>query len=216
MSNALSYVITISHQIGSGGAYLGQRIAFRLCVQYVDHEIIRQAAQDLKIPEEHLAFRDEKVTSRWQSLIQANPISFDWYPPQFYILKDQELYNAESDIISRIANECTAVIVGRGGYYVLRHHPRCLNVFLHANINFRQKRVQEIYHISSEQSLNMIRLMERDRANYLRKLTGQNWLDARQYHICLDTSAIGLDKAEDIILETLEARFKDVEIVNPS
>ena len=57
----------------------------------------------------------------------------------------------------------------------------------------------------------MIRLVDKDRANYLRKLTGQNWLDARQYHISLDTSALGFDKAEDIILETLTARFKDVE-----
>jgi hypothetical protein len=36
-------------------------------------------------------------------------------------------------------------------------------------------------------------------------------LDARQYHLCLDTSALGLEKSEVIILEALHARFVDIE-----
>jgi cytidylate kinase len=64
MTEAVPYVITISRQLGSGGAFLGQRLAFRLNALYLDHEIVRQAAQELKIPEENLVVRDEKVTSR--------------------------------------------------------------------------------------------------------------------------------------------------------
>ena len=124
---------------------------------------------------------------------------------------DKELYKTESDIITRIANERTAVIVGRGGYYVLRQHPRCLSVFLHADVNFRQKRVEEIYHVSAHEALELINSIDRQRADYLKTLTGQNWLDARQYHLCLDASAVGLDKAETIILETLQAQFNNIE-----
>jgi hypothetical protein len=37
-------------------------------------------------------------------------------------------------------------------------------------------------------------------------LTGQNSMDARQYHLCLDTSAVGLEVAEEIILNYFRAR----------
>jgi len=178
----------------------------------LDHEIVRQAAQELKIPEEHLVFRDEKVTSRWQAILRSisNPTEWSYVPPPLDILNDEAIYNVESDIITRIANQRTAVIVGRGGYYVLRQHPRCLNVFLHANIKFRQQRVQELYHVSAQEALKLISSIDRERARYLRAFTGQDCLDACQYHLSLDTSVMELDKAEVIILETLQARFGDI------
>ena len=212
MTEAVPYVITISRQLGSGGAFLGQRLAFRLNALYLDHEIVRQAAQELKIPEENLVVRDEKVTSRWQSVLQSFVDSTSWAydPPPLDTLNDKNLYKVESDIITRIANQRNAIIVGRGGYYVLRQHPRCLSIFLHADIDFRQRRVQELYHVSAQEALKLISSIDRDRGSYLRALTGQDWLDARQYHLSLDTGVLGLDKAEDIILDTFRARFNDV------
>jgi cytidylate kinase len=212
MTEAVPYVITISRQLGSGGAFLGQRLAFRLNALYLDHEIVRQAAQELKIPEENLVVRDEKVTSRWQSVLQSFVDSTSWAydPPPLDTLNDKNLYKVESDIITRIANQRNAIIVGRGGYYVLRQHPRCLSIFLHADIDFRQRRVQELYHVSPQEALKLISSIDHDRGSYLRALTGQDWLDARQYHLSLDTGVLGLDKAEDIILDTFRARFNDV------
>jgi cytidylate kinase len=212
MSKMLPNVITISRQLGSGGAFLGQRLAFRLNALYLDHEIVRQAAQELKIPEENLVVRDEKVTSRWQSVLQSFVDSTSWAydPPPLDTLNDKNLYKVESDIITRIANQRNAIIVGRGGYYVLRQHPRCLSIFLHADIDFRQRRVQELYHVSPQEALKLISSIDHDRGSYLRALTGQDWLDARQYHLSLDTGVLGLDKAEDIILDTFRARFNDV------
>ena len=212
MDKASPFVITISRQLGSGGAYLGQRLAFRLNALYLDHQIVFEAAKELKIPEEDVVFRDEKVTSRWHTILNSIMGSSSWFyaPPPPDVLKDSELYNSESNIITQIAKEHNAVIVGRAGYYVLRKYPRCLNVFLHADIKFRQRRVEELYHKSPQEALKMISSIDQDRALYLRQFTGQNWLDTTHYHLSLDTSAVGLWKAEAIILETLQARFNDI------
>jgi CMP/dCMP kinase len=214
MTEAVPFVITISRQLGSGGAYLGQRLALRLNALYLDHEIVRQAAQELKIPEDHVALRDEKVTSRWQTILGSFIDSSTWSyaPPPLDTLNDKDLYKVESDVITRIANQSSAVIVGRGAYYVLRQHPRCLNVFLHGDLSFRQKRVQDLYRVSAPEAMKLLCSIDSERANYLRALTGQDWLDARQYHLSLDTSVLGLDKAEDIILYTLQSRFGDIKI----
>ena len=217
MTKTSPCVITISRQLGSGGAYLGQRLAQCLKFSYVDHEILHQAAEELKIPVEHLAVRDEKVTSNWQSVLQSFAYANSWTyaPPSLDILNDKDLYNVESDIITRITNQCSAVIVGRGGHYVLRNHPRCLNIFLHADIKFRQQRVEQVYNVSGQKALKLMNSVDQERARYLKALTGQDWLDARQYHLSLDTGVLGLEKSEAIILETFHIRFGDIEFQKP-
>ena len=212
MTKTSPCVITISRQLGSGGAYLGQRLAQSLKFLYLDHEIVHQAAEELKIPVEHLAVRDEKVTYNWQSVLQSFAYSTSWTyaPPSLNILNDTDFYNVESDIITKIAKQCSAVIVGRAGHYVLRDNPGCLNIFLHADVKFRQHRVEEVYHVSQEQALKLMNSVDRERARYLKMLTGQDWLDARQYHLSLDTGILGMEKSEAIILETFRARFGSV------
>jgi cytidylate kinase len=214
MTKTSPCVITISRQLGSGGAYLGQRLAQCLKFSYVDHEILHQAAEELKIPVEHLAVRDEKVTSNWQSVLQSFAYANSWTyaPPSLDILNDKDLYNVESDIITRITNQCSAVIVGRGGHYVLRNHPRCLNIFLHADIKFRQQRVEQVYNVSGQKALKLMNSVDQERARYLKALTGLDWLDARQYHLSLDTGVLGLEKSEAIILETFHIRFGDIDL----
>jgi hypothetical protein len=44
----------------------------------------------------------------------------------------------------------------------------------------------------------------------LRTLTGHDWLDARQYHLCLDTGAVGLEKTEELIITAFQARFSEI------
>jgi cytidylate kinase len=214
MTKTLPYVIAISRQLGSGGAYLGQRLAVRLNAVYLDHEIVAQAAQELNISEEYLKARDEKVTSNWQSVLRSLAYSNSWSyaPPPLDILHDEDLYSVEADIIKRVANQRNAIIVGRGAFYILREHPRCLSVFLHAELGFRQKRVEEIYHVSPQKALKLINSVDQDRAQYLKALTGRDWLDATQYHLSLDTSVLGMEKAEHIIVETLHARIGDLEV----
>jgi cytidylate kinase len=213
MKEPLPFVITISRQMGSGGAYLGKRLASRLNVLYLDREIVSQAAKELKTPVESLESRDEKLTPLWRSLLEsyAYITPTPYVPPPLHMPTDRELYSTESNIITRIAQQHSAVIVGRGGYYVLRQHPRCLSILLHADITFRQKRVQELYHVSAEEALKLIKSVDKKREHYLRALTGQNCMDARHYHLSIDTSLVGIEAAEEIILATLRARFGDIE-----
>jgi CMP/dCMP kinase len=204
------FAITISRQLGSGGAYIGQRLANRFCALYMDRDILRKAAEQLDLPHDQLAARDETVTPAWKSIIESFACGvgrLGYVIPSYGAPSDSELYQAESEIISRAANEYSTVIVGHGGCHALKNHPRHLSVFLHANIPFRKQRVQEMYHVPAQDAQKMIDETDRQRALYRRALTGENWTDARQYHICIDTGAIGLEIAEEIICSTLHSKF---------
>ena len=165
------------------------------------------------MPVESLEARDEKLTPFWRSLLESyayiTPTSY--VPPPLHMPTDRELHSTESSIITRIAQQRSAVIVGRAGYYVLRQHPRHLSILLHADIAFRQRRVQQLYSMSAEEALKLIASIDKERDHYLRALTGQNCKDARHYHLSLDTSLVGLEAAEEIVLATFRARFGNIE-----
>lgn len=205
MKETSPFVITISRQLGSGGAYIGQQLAKNLNVFYADREIIGQAAQQLSVLKEELESRDEKILSFWQSFLRSYAIAPDTYvPPQIIPPSDRQLFKIESEVITRIAKERSAIIIGRCGSYILREHPNHVSIFLHGDITFRKGRVQKLYSVSKEVAVKMIVKNDKERALYHRTFTGKEWTDARRYNISIDTSKIGIDKSIEFILKYLE------------
>jgi CMP/dCMP kinase len=212
MTQEQPLVISISRQLGSGGAYLGQQLAKKLHITYVDREIINKAAQELQVPEQDIESRDETKTPLWRSILSSssymNPAIYS--PPPLGEPSDRELYQTESEIIERISKSFSAVIVGRGGSYVLRDHPRHLSIFLHGTTQFRTQRIRKLYNLNEEKAKKLIETSDKARGVYLRAMTGQDWIDSRQYNFCIDTSVTGLDNTVEIILNVVRVRFGEV------
>jgi Cytidylate kinase-like family len=99
-------VITISRQMGSGGAYLGQRVANRLGFRYVDRDILKRATGYLRESEENLAFREERVSGFLENLLKGfiyGSPETAYVPPSIRPVYDVELFNTEAGIIESIA-----------------------------------------------------------------------------------------------------------------
>jgi len=205
MNKTSLFVITISRQLGSGGSYIGQKLAKNLNVFYADREIISQAAKQFSLLEEDLESRDEKTISFWDSFFQSFAyISEVYIPPHVMGPTDRELFETETEIIEGIAQDRSAVIVGRCSSYILRKHPNHISIFLHANSTFRKSRIQKLYNVSEEVSGKMLTQSDAERAQYYLKFTGREWTDLRNYDISIDTSKIGFDKSEELIMKFLE------------
>jgi cytidylate kinase len=170
---------------------------------YADREIIIQASRQFSMLEEEIENRDEKLTSFWQSFFTMYDFNAPatYLPPQNFAPTDRELFDTESRIIERIANQRTAVIIGRCGSYILRNHPNHLSIFLHAARSFRKSRVQEIYQVPENTAEKMVLQSDKDRAEYFRTVTGNDWIDTRQYDLCLDTEKIGLENSLEVIIQ---------------
>lgn len=208
MEDSWPFVITISRQLGSGGAYIGQLLARKLNIVYLDREILSQAAQEFSLLAEDLEEYDEKADSLWKSL-QRSVFStpYIYVAPKLYIPTGHQLFEAEADVIERTAKERSAVITGRCASYVLREHRRHVSVFLHSDIDFRKGRVQELYNLSEKEALKMITEIDSARSQYYHEFTGDQWKDATQYDLCIDTGKMGLDKSAEVILKCIEVRL---------
>jgi CMP/dCMP kinase len=207
MEKTTKFSITISRQLGSGGAYIGQQLAKQLDIFYADREIIDRVARQYAILEEDVASSDEKIISFWQSFLQFNTISTDMYvPPKLQAPTDKELFQAEAEIIEHIVEERSAVIIGRCGSYILRDYPNNISIFLYGDIPFRIKRVQSLYQVSEDAAESMIEQSDKDRARYCRIVTNKDWdwNDSRNYDLAVDTSKLGVDKSIEFILDYLK------------
>ena len=207
--NTSNIVITINRQVGSGGRYLGSKLAERLNFLYLNHEIVKAAAQDLGTYVENLEDSDEKQSSLWNSLISSFAFgSFD-YTPDVKIISDKEAHKAESNFIIKVASEKSAVIIGRCGSYILQNHPRHVSIFLNADLEFRKKRILKEHNISEKEALQLIERTDKERLKYFKSLTGEDMYNVCGYNLTIDTGKLGLEKSINFIMEYLKERFGD-------
>ncbi len=207
MSNQ-KFVVTISHQFGSGGAFIGQKLSEQLGIPFIDREILKNVATELNVQEADLALRDERRSTFWENISRTVLV----YDPSAvvkldtYMITDTELFRLESAYIERIANETSAVILGRLARYILRSHPHRISIFVTAHLEARIKRVSEILHLSPAEAEKFIETNDRERAAYVHSFTKQDWMDARLYDLCINTSILGFEKSATLVKSFVEAR----------
>ena len=200
--------ITIARQLGSGGSYVGQLIASRLGLKYVDREVLHLAAQEFRCDEKEIASRAERISSFWEKIfhgLMMGPPEMKYVPPPLRAITDQQLFDKQTDILKKIAKNNDCVIVGWGGAHVLPHHQCMFNIFCHAPVDFRSKRVTEIYNAQDEkQAKEMIRESDEMRKRYIAGMTGKDWTSVENYHLSIDTSLFPLSDIAELIIQLLE------------
>lgn len=208
MKSNAPLVITLSRQLGSGAAFVGQQLADKLGLFYADRDIISKAAEQLSVLEEDVKARDETVASFWDSLMDTRWFVPNVYvPPKMMLPTERELFDAESEVICGIAKKRSAIIVGRCGFHVLRAHPNHVRIFLHAELTFRIQRIQRLYGVEQAAAEKMIARSDHDRAVYCKTFTRKEWVDARNYDLCIEASRFGdLDNVTDFLLYYLNLR----------
>lgn len=200
-------IITINRQVGCGGRDLGRMLAEKLNFLYLNHEIVKAAAKDLGTYVENLEASDEKQNSLWNSLFTGFAFGNYEYALNVDVVSDKEVHKAQSNFIMNVADEKSAVIIGRGGSYILRDHPRHVSIFLNADIEFRKKRIQEGKSISENEALKYIEKTDKERLKYFKSLTGEDMYNACGYNLTFNIGKLGIEKSLNLIMAYLKERF---------
>ncbi len=197
MSASGRCVVAISRQVGAGGAYVGQTLARALGVRYVDREILKEAASLLGRDATELESLEERVSSVWSRMAGAlawGGPEATYMPPPMPALYEEDLFAVQARIIHQIAAQEEAVFVGRAATWVLRERADLISVFLHAPEAVRVERVMREYNLQDlEEARKMVSRSDQQRSRFLQSVTGGSWFDVTHYHLCVDTSTVGLD-----------------------
>lgn len=197
-------VITITPQLGSGGAYIGWLVAKRLGYAYIDRQIMQEAAKELMVEDAEIEGREDRLQTFWEKLIAVFAVGAPlgaYTPQQANLVSDEQLAEIERRLITELAAKGPCVVLGRGAFHLLRSRERVLNVMVHAPLGFRVERVMSIYHVRTKaEAIRMIERSDRDRCRYIRAFTGLDWFDARNYHLIIDSGKVDFAMAEKVIV----------------
>jgi CMP/dCMP kinase len=200
--------ITISRQMGTGGSYVGQLIAQRLGIKYVDREVLHQAAEEFGCDEETVAARSERITTFWERILGGlalGGVDSRYNPPPLRTFTDRELFEKQKEILKRIAAKHDCVVVGWAGVFLVPRHRGMFTAFCHAPRSFRIKRLMSIYQdLSAEKARELIVESDRTRELYFNEMTDHDWACARNYHLAVDTSRQPLEEIADLIIKLSE------------
>ena len=186
-------VITISRQFGSGGRTIGKELAKELGIPCYDQELIEKIAEDSGLAKE---FVEEQGENTFYSTVLAN--AFSTYSYTSGTTQDY-LWNIQKKVIRELAEKGPCVIVGRCADFILRNHADCLTVFIHADMEERAHRIVNLYGEKDDSPKKRLVKKDKRRAAYFRFYTDLEWGDVKNYHISLDSGALGIEKCVEIL-----------------
>ncbi len=208
MANKPNLVITIGRQFGSGGRMLGQEIARELGLKYYDKELLSESARRAGLSAEFFEKNDERSPSFFSGIFSFaqgfSPVSYFAGSTAIF---DDSLYRAQSDFIHSLADESPCVIVGRTADYVLRDHPRLVNLFVHAPMELCIQRIMKRDNITTEKAQAKAERINKLRSSYYNFYTDKTWGAADSYHITFDTSLLNIDSIVALVKEYIILRF---------
>ena len=89
--------------------------------------------------------------------------------------------------------------MGRGANRILSDRKDALHVYLYADRQTRLKRIVEQYGVPAQQAEKGLRDTDRARAVYLKEYTDQVMGHSENYHLCLDSGALGIEHTVRIL-----------------
>ena len=206
MNKEEKFVITISRQFGTGGHEIGAALAERLGVKLLDKQILNEVASRYHVVEDAM----EKIEARnplWRddfTDFYRQYMAKSEYNGQEQDVTSHQLFEAQAEVIRKIASEESCVIVGRCGFHIFRNHPNSLKIFIHADDDCRKRRIGRKYDIPESDALAMIVDNDYSRELYTKTFTGSEWQDARNYDLSLNVKKFGVNGAVDFIMQCIE------------
>ena len=190
-------IINIGRSFGSGGGYIGQAIARKLGIPFYDNELISKAAEENGYSRDIFSGGEQK-----RSIFSASSFFASGrmsYMENAYV-NDDVLFKVQSEVIHSVAEKGDAVIIGRCADYILRDLP-CLNVFVTGPLEYRIQRLVETEGMSADEAGKLIRKKDRTRETYYNYYTFGAWGESSNYHLCVDSSVLGIEGTADLIID---------------
>ena len=188
-------IITISREFGSGGRFIGEKVAKKLGITYYDKNIISEIAEKSGLSPEYI--QESAELSPKKGLFAYALAGRDSAGKSMEDL----VCEVQRKIILEIAEKEPCVIIGRNADFVLRDRTDVLNVFIHGNLPEKTQRICRIYAVSEQEARKMMADTDKRRMTNYNFYTDQKWGKASNYTLSLNSSELGYERCEKIIME---------------
>ena len=188
-------IITISREFGSGGRFIGEEVAKKLGIAYYDKEMIGQIAEQAGLSSEYVRENAELSPKKgWFAY------AFSGRDITGKSVEDM-VYEAQRKVILELADKESCVIIGRNADYILKDRDDVLNVFIYGDMPEKTKRIMGLYNVEEVDAIKMINDIDKRRRTNYNFYTEQKWGMAENYTMSLNSSVLGYDLCQKIIID---------------
>ena len=190
-------IITISREFGSGGRFIGEEVAKKLGIAYYDKNIINEIAEKSGLSPEYI--QENAELSPKKGLFAYAFAGRDITGKSV----EDMVYEAQRKVILELADKEPCVIIGRNADYILKDRDDVLNVFIHGDAPEKIQRIIRLYNVEEQKAVKMMADTDKRRMVNYNFYTNQKWGKADNYTLCLNSSQLGYDRCEKIIMECI-------------
>ena len=188
-------IITISREFGCGAREIARKLASDLGITFYDKDLVDMAAQKAGVHVDVFKNSDEVIMAR-----SASKLFREFGYGSSTAFYSEQAIAAQADVIRDIADgKDAAILFGRCSDYILRDRKDVLNVFIHADFEYRKNRVVSVYGQNEFAPDKRIKDKDKRRIAYYKYYTDRKWADAKNYQLCLDSGVLGIDKCVELI-----------------
>ena len=191
-------IITISREFGSGGRFIGEEVAKKLGIAYYDKNIINQIAEESGLSSDYI--QESAELSPKKGIFAYALAGRDITGKSV----EDMVYEAQRKVILELAEKESCVIIGRNADFILKDRDDVLNVFIHGNMQEKTKRICHLYNVSEQDAVKMMTDTDKRRMTNYNFYTDQKWGKASNYTLSLNSSQLGYDKCEEIIIKCVK------------
>ncbi len=203
------FVITIGRQYGSGGRIVGKRLAEKLGIHFYDNDILKLTSERAAIGEEYFRLADEKAGNNilYKIIDSMKP---DIGKPKLdeSIVSPENLFRFQAEVLREIAKNETCIIAGRCSNYILTeaNMEDHVDFFVYADLVTRTKRAMDYCKVDEQEALRRIRKIDKERKEYHKYYTGEDWMQPDNYDLMINASRIDYDEMEALMLDYIRMR----------
>ena len=191
-------IITISREFGSGGRFIGEEVAKKLGMAYYDKNVITEIAEKSGLSPEYI--QENSELSPKKGLFAYALAGRDITGKSV----EDIVYEAQRKVILELVEKEPCVIIGRNADFILKDRDDVLIVFIHGNMPEKMQRISCLYNVSGQEAVKMMADTDKRRLANYNFYTEQKWGKASNYTLCLNSSELGYDRCEAIIMECVK------------
>ena len=191
-------IITISREFGSGGRFIGEEVAKKLGIAYYDKNVINEIAEESGLSPEYI--QENAELSPKKGLFAYAFAGRDITGKSV----EDMVHDAQRRVILDLTEREPCVIIGRNADYILKDRDDVLNVFIHGNMPEKTQRIIRLYNVDEKKAVKMMADTDKRRMTNYNFYTEHKWGKASNYTLCLNSSQLGYDRCEKIIMECIK------------
>lgn len=199
-------ILTIEREYASGAAGIAKTAAERLGWKLWDQLLTDEIARYLECDRRHVEEKEERRDPLYYRLLKSflrGSHEGSQAAQRMKIADAEGIRHASQKVVSRVAEEGNAVIVGRGSAYYLQQRQDAFHVFVYAPFEEKVARLVREGKNPAE-ARELAETVDLDRAAFIKQNFGVEWPGRSYFHLMVN-SMLGEDAAVGMILYGMQS-----------